>query len=104
MKVFELAKRLGKTSKEILQAADHLEILIKTHLSSLSEEEVKQIIKYFRKRRFLLFYKKYFSLFLLFFLTTVLFSILKPQSVLSGELDASVNELGQKQPWQESLG
>ena len=50
MKVFELAKRLGKTSKEILQAADHLEILIKTHLSSLSEEEVKQIIKYFRKR------------------------------------------------------
>ncbi len=95
MKVFELAKKLGKSSKEILQAADYLEILIKSHLSSLSEEEVKQIIKYFRKRRFLFFYKKYFSLFLLIFLITVLFSILNPQSVLSGELDASVNELGE---------
>ena len=47
MKVFELAKILGKTSKEILQAADHLEILIKTHLSSLSEEEVKQLLSLF---------------------------------------------------------
>ena len=45
MKVFELAKKLGRSSKEILQAADHLEILIKSHLSRLSEEEVKQIIK-----------------------------------------------------------
>ena len=95
MKVFELAKKLGKSSKEILQAADYLEILIKSHLSSLSEEEVKQIIKYFRKKRFLLFYKKYFSLFLLIFLLTILFSIINPQSVLSGEVDASLNELGE---------
>ena len=50
MKVFELAKKLGRTSKEILQAARYLEILVQSHLSSLSEEEVKQIIKYFRKR------------------------------------------------------
>ncbi len=95
MKVFELAKKLGRSSKEILQAADHLEILIKSHLSSLSEEEVKQIIKYFRKRRFLLFYKKYFSLFLLIFLLTILFTIINPQSVMSGEVNASVNELGE---------
>ena len=95
MKVFELSKKLGKSSKEILQAADYLEILIKSHLSSLSEDEVKQIIKYFRKKRFLLFYKKYFSLFLLIFLLTILFSIINPQSVLSGEVDASLNELGE---------
>ena len=95
MKVYELAKRLGRSSKEVLQAARYLEIFVKSHSSNLSDEEVKQIIKYFRKKRFLLFYKKYFSLFLLIFLLTILFSIINPQSVLSGEVDASLNELGE---------
>ena len=95
MKVFELAKKLGRTSKEILQAARYLEILVQSHLSSLSDEEVKQIIKYFRKRRLLFFFKRYFSLFLLIFLVTILFFIINPQSVVSGEIDASVNESGE---------
>ena len=47
MKVFELANKLGRSSKEILQAAEYLEILVKTKSSILSDEEVKQIIKYF---------------------------------------------------------
>ncbi len=95
MKVYELAKKLGRTSKEILQAARYLEILVQSHLSSLSDEEVKQIIKYFRKRRLLFFFKRYFSLFLLIFLVTILFFIINPQSVVSGEIDASVNESGE---------
>ena len=95
MKVYELAKKLGRTSKEILQAARYLEILVQSHLASLSDEEVKQIIKYFRKRRLLFFFKRYFSLFLLIFLITILFLIINPQSVESGEIDASVNESGE---------
>ena len=95
MKVYELAKKLRRSSKEILRAARYLEILVQSHLSSLSDEEVKQIIKYFRKRRFLFFFKRYFSLFLLIFLITILFFIINPQSVVSGEIDASVNEVGE---------
>ena len=95
MKVYELAKKLRRSSKEILQAARYLEILVQSHLSSLSDEEVNQIIKYFRKRRLLFFFKRYFSLFLLIFLITILFLIINPQSVESGEIDASVNELGE---------
>ena len=95
MKVYELAKKLRRSSKEILQAARYLEILVQSHLSSLSDEEVKQIIKYFRKRRLLFFFKRYFSLFLLIFLVTILFFIINPQSVVSGEIDASVNESGE---------
>ena len=95
MKVYELAKKLGRSSKEVLQAARYLEIFVKSHSSNLSDEEVKQIIKYFRKRRLLFFFKRYFSLFLLIFLITVLFFIINPQSVVSGEVNASVNELGE---------
>ena len=95
MKVYELAKKLRRSSKEILQAARYLEILVQSHLSSLSDEEVNQIIKYFRKRRLLFFFKRYFSLFLLIFLVTILFFIINPQSVVSGEIDASVNESGE---------
>ena len=51
MKVFELAKKLNKKSKEILDAAKYLKIQVKSHLSTLNEDEVKQIIKYFRKSR-----------------------------------------------------
>jgi|TARA_B100001094_G_scaffold93640_1_gene89501 hypothetical protein len=40
MKVFELAKKLDKTSKEILKAASYLEINVKSNLSILSNELV----------------------------------------------------------------
>ena len=90
MKVYELAEKLRRSSKEILNAANYLEILVKSHLSNLNDDEVKQIIKYFRKRRFLFFIKRYFSLFLFIFLVTILFFIINPQSVISGELDLSL--------------
>ena len=95
MKVFELAKKLKKKSKEILDAAEYLNIQVKSHLSKLSDDEVKKIIKYFRKRRLIFFFKKYFALFLLFFLVTIIFLIMYPQSVVSGEIEASVNEVGE---------
>ena len=95
MKVFELGKKLNKKSKEILDAAEYLNIQVKSHLSKLSDDEVKKIIKYFRKRRLIFFFKKYFVLFLLFFLVTIIFLIMYPQSVVSGEIEASVNEVGE---------
>ena len=95
MKVFELANKLGRSSKEILQAAEYLEILVKTKSSTLSDEEVKQIIKYFRKRRLLFFFKRYFSVFLLIILLTILFFIINPQNATSGEIYASVDEQGE---------
>ena len=95
MKVFELAKKLKKKSKEILDAAEYLNIQVKSHLSKLNDDEAKKIIKYFRKRRLIFFFKKYFALFLLFFLVTIIFLIMYPQSVVSGEIEASVNEVGE---------
>ena len=75
MKVFELAKKLNKKSKEILDAAKYLNIQIKSHLSNLNDDEVKLIIKYFRKRRFIFFFKKYLTPLLLIFLLTISFFI-----------------------------
>ena len=95
MKVFELAKKLKKKSKEILDAAEYLNIQVKSHLSKLNDDEVKKIIKYFRKRRLIFFFKKYFALFLFIFLVTIIFLIMYPQSVVSGEIEASVNEVGE---------
>ena len=95
MKVYELAEKLRRSSKEILNAANYLEILVKSHLSNLNDDEVKQIIKYFRKRRILFFFKRYFSFFLFIFLVTMLLFIVNPSSVMSGEVNASVNELGE---------
>ena len=57
MKVFELAKKLNKKSKEILLAAEFLNIKVKSHLSTLNDEEIREIIRYFRKRRFIFFFK-----------------------------------------------
>ena len=44
MKVFELAKKLNKKSKEILSDAEFLNIKVKSHLSTLNYEEIKEII------------------------------------------------------------
>ena len=95
MKVFELAKKLNKKSKEILSSAEFLNIKVKSHLSTLNDEEIREIIRYFRKRRFIFFFKKYLTPLLLIFLITILFFIIYPQSVVSGEIDASVNESGE---------
>ena len=95
MKIFELAKKLGRSTEEIIRAADYLDILVKTKSSILSDEEVKQIIKYFRKRRLLFFFKRYFSVFLLIILLTILFFIITPQNATSGEIYASVDEQGE---------
>ena len=61
------SKKLNKKSKEILDAAKYLNIQIKSHLSNLNDDEVKQIIKYFRKRNPLLFLKDILTGVTLFF-------------------------------------
>jgi len=51
VRVFELAKKLNVNSKRILEVAEILGINIKTHQSSLSEEDVSKIIKYLKKNK-----------------------------------------------------
>ena len=41
MKVHELAKKLDKTSKEIIAIAQELGIEVKTHMSSLEDDMVQ---------------------------------------------------------------
>jgi hypothetical protein len=48
MRVYKLAKSLNKTSKEILQACKDFNILVSSHLSSLSEDNVKKLSAYFK--------------------------------------------------------
>ena len=43
IKVYELAKNLGKTSKEIIAIAQELGADVKTHMSSIEEEMAKKI-------------------------------------------------------------
>jgi len=95
MKVFELAKKLNKKSKEILSAAEFLNIKVESHLSTLNDNEIREIIKFFRKKRIFFFFRRYLLQFILIFLATILFFIINPQSVVSGEIDASVNEEGE---------
>ena len=76
MKVFELAKKINKTSKEILKAASYLEINVKSNTSILNNEEVKKIIRYFRKKRILFLFRRYASFFV------VVFCLLKIRLIL----------------------
>jgi len=48
MRVYKLAKSLNKTSKEVLQACKDFNILVSSHLSSLSEDNVKKLSAYFK--------------------------------------------------------
>ncbi len=48
MRVYKLAKSLNKTSKEILQACEDFNISASSHLSSISEDNVKKLSGYFR--------------------------------------------------------
>jgi len=51
VRVFELAKQLNVNSKKILEVTEILGINVKTHQSSLSEEDVSKIIKYLKKNK-----------------------------------------------------
>lgn len=50
IKIHEIAKKIGLTSKDVLEAVTKLKIEVKSHMSSISEEEAKQIEKDLAKR------------------------------------------------------
>ena len=50
IKIHEIAKKLGLTSKEILEKAKSLNLNIKTHLSSVKDEEAKQLEEALKKK------------------------------------------------------
>ena len=49
IKIHEIAKKLGLTSKEVIDRANELKIEVKTHLSGVSDEEAKKIEDSFKK-------------------------------------------------------
>ena len=49
MKLYELAKELNLTSKELLDKAKKIGIEVKSHLSGLEEDDVSKIRKEFLK-------------------------------------------------------
>ncbi len=51
IKVHELAKKLNKSSKEIMDIATKLDILVKSHLSMIEEEEANKIEKEIAKMK-----------------------------------------------------
>ena len=50
IKIHEIAKKLGLTSKEVIERANELKINVKTHLSGVSEEETKKIEESFKSK------------------------------------------------------
>ncbi len=50
IKIHEIAKKIGLASKEVLEAATNLKIEVKSHMSSITEEEAKQIEKALAKK------------------------------------------------------
>ena len=42
IKIYEIAKKLGLTSKEVLEVAQKLNIEAKSHMSGIEEEEAKK--------------------------------------------------------------
>jgi len=50
VKIHEIAKKLGLTSKEILEKAKSLNLDIKSHLSSVTDEEAKKLEEALRKK------------------------------------------------------
>ena len=51
IKIYEIAKKLGLASKEVLEAANNLKIEAKSHLSGVSEEEAKKIEENFTQKQ-----------------------------------------------------
>ena len=50
IKIHEIAKKLGITSKEVLEVAQKLNIEAKSHLSGVEEDEANKIEKSFIKK------------------------------------------------------
>ena len=50
IKIHEIAKKLGLTSKEVLERANELNIEAKSHLSGVDDDQAKQIEKSFAKK------------------------------------------------------
>ena len=82
MRVYKLAQQLSVSSKKVLDATLELNISATSHLSSLSEDEVKRVIQYFEKnkRAGLLFNKSFLSVY------EVIKSTLMKKSFVSGLL------------------
>ena len=51
IKIYEIAKKLNLTSKEVLEMAQKLNIDAKSHMSGIEEEEFKKIEKSFEKNK-----------------------------------------------------
>ena len=49
-KIYELAKELNKTNKEIIEIANKLGIDVKSHLNSITEEEANKIVLSLNKK------------------------------------------------------
>ena len=50
LKIYELAKELGATSKEILAKATELGIKVASHLSNIDEEQANKIRKEYKEK------------------------------------------------------
>ena len=50
IKIYEIAKKLGLTSKEVLEMAQKLKIDVKSHMSGVEESEAEKIEKGFSKK------------------------------------------------------
>ena len=44
IKIYEIAKKLDLTSKEVLEMAQNLNIDVKSHMSGVDEEETKKML------------------------------------------------------------
>ena len=49
IKIHEIAKKLGLTSKEVVEMAQKLNIDVKSHMSGVEEEDAKKIENSFSK-------------------------------------------------------
>ena len=49
-KIYELAKELNKTNKEIIEIANKLGMDVKSHLNSITEEEANEIVLSLNKK------------------------------------------------------
>src|SRR3990172_3593962 len=43
VRVFDLSKELGISNKKVIEAAKHIGVLVRSHSSSISEEDAKKI-------------------------------------------------------------
>ena len=50
LKIYELAKELNLTSKDLISKAEELGIKVKSHLSSLEDDEVEKLRNSFAKK------------------------------------------------------